>query len=125
MKQAKECEEILELNYKRYKFVNDVYGAITDLMRDIAWANIIIMQKKFPEKLEESKKQIKELERVINNGEELPPIIIEVNKEDEFVTVTDGMHRILAYRNVGIVRCFMKLVERVENERHEEENKNE
>ena len=97
----------------KYKEVGSRYGEITDDMLGVAELTVFEMQKKAPVQLAESKKQIEELKESLKNGVEFPPIKIQVKEDDEFVTVVGGMHRIIAYRESGIVRCQQILVERV------------
>ena len=106
-------EEILEIGYNKYKPVAEVYYSLTELMFELAEFNLFEMQKKFPDKLKESREQIEQLKADIKKGDELPPIIVQVDDMDKFVTIVDGFHRTLAYKELGIVRCFATLVERI------------
>lgn len=105
---------VIEFGYKKYRKVADIYGEITPLMSDLAEMTLFVMAKNFPEQIAESRREIDSLKKSILAKKEIPPIWIQVNALDEFVTVIDGFHRIMAYNELGIVRTNMVLMERVE-----------
>jgi hypothetical protein len=95
--------KILELNYKKYKKLDEKTICITELMTGIAEANIFGLQAKQPKKIQQSVDQIEQLRADIRKGDTFPPIIIEVNpKTNAFITIVDGMHRLIAYRDEGM-----------------------
>lgn len=106
-------KEIIDFGRHKYRKVSEVYGEITLLMSDLAELNLFEMAKAFPKQMAESRVEIDSLKKCIMEKKLIPPIWIEVNKFDEFVTVIDGFHRIMAYTELGIVRCNMELFERV------------
>jgi hypothetical protein len=92
--------KIMELNYKKYKRVDEKTINITPLMFDLAEANIFGLQAKQPQKIQQSIDQIEQLRKDIRKGDTFPPIIIEVNpKTNAFITIVDGFHRLIAYRD--------------------------
>lgn len=104
---------IVEFGRKKYVKVSEVYGEITPLMSDLAEMTLFVMAKNFPKQMAESRVEIDSLKQSIIDKKVIPPIWIEVNRLDEFVTVIDGFHRIMAFTELGIVRCNMELFERV------------
>jgi hypothetical protein len=82
-------------------------------MSDLAEMTLFVMAKNFPKQIAESRAEIDSLKKSIQEKNDISAIWIEVNKLDEFVTVIDGFHRIMAFTELGIVRCNMILFERV------------
>lgn len=98
---------IITFSYKNYIKVRSQIASITDLMLSVAELTIFEKQKKFPNKLEESKSEIRSLKSSIINGEYIPPVLIEIDENNNFQTIVDGMHRIIAYRESGRTNCMM------------------
>jgi len=109
-----ECESIMEFGYKKYQVIGEKTINIIPLMFDIAEMTIIEMQKSFPEKLHQSIDQIEKLRADFRKGDTFPPIIIEFDKHNKFVTIVDGMHRLMAYRDEGVLITKAIIVSRLD-----------
>lgn len=102
----------IEINYVQYKVVVEGCIEISKLMVDISKLTVFEKQKIFPKKLDESKLQITQLNKDIIKGCEFPAIVILVNNEKKLINIIDGMHRIIAYNQMGVKRCRAILVRR-------------
>lgn len=104
-------QEVIEIGLMNYVKVREEEVEVTEAMGDFAEMIVFAMQSD-KEELEKSRAQIEQFKANIKKGDKLPPITIEVNHKDEFVTITDGLHRTLAYRQLGVEKTRAIFVRR-------------
>ena len=105
--------EIYEFAMKKYKKIGVKPIMITDLMFDLAEFNVFELAKNYPDTIKKSVEQIEQLRADFRKGDKFPPIKIEM-RGDEFVTIVDGFHRLLAYRDEGARVTEALILERYE-----------